>query len=98
MALHPGDTVALTILTDPAAHGLGCIHGSKHAFLEMVSDVSAAPGAAVKIERDSELVLGEVRRCLKIHGGYALDVGLRHVLHDTVELARLARKLLDDRL
>jgi hypothetical protein len=98
MALHPGDTVALTILTEPATRREGQIHGRNHACIELISDVPAAPGAAVKLERESELFLGEVRFCRQTHGGYALDIGLRHAIYDTVELARLAHKLLDERL
>jgi hypothetical protein len=98
MALHPGDSVALTILTEPAARCEGQIHERNHSCVELMSDVPAAPGAAVKIERGQELFLGEVRFCRKRLGGYALDIGLRHALYDTVELARLSRTLLDERL
>src|SRR5690348_10249178 len=98
MALRPGDTVALTILSDPALTCNGEIHSRTPSCVELLSSVPAAPGAAVKLEAEQELFLGEVRFYRQILSGYALDIGLCHALYDTLELARLSRKLLDERL
>lgn len=53
----------------------------------------AAVGAAVKIEADDTLSLGEVTWCQPEQDGYAVWIQLIEAMHDVTELSRLARAL-----
>ena len=98
MALEPGDAVALTILSRSEVHAPGRIAAHRHDSVELHSTIPARTGEAVKLEGERTMFLGEVRGCRPHADGFALEIALRHALYDTVELARLARKLLDERL
>jgi hypothetical protein len=54
----------------------------------------AAVGAAIKIEADDTMSLGEVTWCEPGQDGYTVRIQLIEAMHDVTELSRLARALL----
>ncbi len=62
--------------------------------LRLLADHPVAFGAAVKIEAEDELLLGEVRYCQPANGNYELGLELQHSLHGLKELTRLNQRLL----
>jgi hypothetical protein len=53
-------------------------------------------GAAVKVEWSQTLLLGEVCYCRPEGEGFVVGLQLEHALYTTAELARLARRLVDE--
>lgn len=53
-------------------------------------------GAAVKVQWSNVLLLGEVCRCHADGEGFTIGLLLEHALYDTLALAELARRLLDE--
>jgi hypothetical protein len=53
-------------------------------------------GAAVRIDLDDNLLLGEVCHCSAMEGGYLCGVELEHVLSRVADLARLVRGIMGD--
>jgi hypothetical protein len=79
------ETKLLGRITNYSAHGMGLV---------IYSPVSI--GAAVKVEWSNTLLLGEVCYCQPAGEGYAIGLQLEHALYNTAELARLAKRLLDE--
>ncbi|MGH9722824.1 MAG: hypothetical protein ACRD8O_21660 [Bryobacteraceae bacterium] len=57
-------------------------------------DQRLPPGAAVKVEYDRTLLLGEVAGCRAEGDHYTASLEVAHALYNTDALARLARRLL----
>jgi hypothetical protein len=79
------ETTLLGRITNYSANGMG-----------MLIDAKVAIGAAVKVEWTDTLLLGEVCYCRPAGEGFAIGLRLEHVVHNTSELARLAKRLLDE--
>ena len=54
------------------------------------------PGAAVKIELDDALLLGEICYCRPCDRGFMIGVEIDQALHGLADLARLNQTLLND--
>jgi hypothetical protein len=59
-------------------------------------DARVSIGAAVKVEWSDTLLLGEVCYCRPEGKGFAIGLRLEHAVYNTSELARLAKRLLDE--
>lgn len=89
-------SVRVTLLGEPARQVSGRIVDVSGEGVRLMLDEPAAPGAPLAIEWEDTQALGEVCCCEAAEGGFAASVRLEHVLLHTSELARLARKLLDE--
>jgi hypothetical protein len=79
------ETKLLGRVTNYSAHGMG-----------LVIDAPVSIGEAVKVEWSNTLLLGEVCYCQPAEKGFAIGLQLEHALYNTSELARLAKRLLDE--
>lgn len=61
-------------------------------LMELLTDRKVEPGAALRIDTDDALWLGEAEECAAADGGFIVRVRLRHVLRDFETLARLAER------
>jgi hypothetical protein len=60
--------------------------------MELTSQERVEPGAAVRIDSNDALWLGEVEECSSTSDGFSIRIHLRHVLRDFETLARLAER------
>ncbi len=88
--------VRVTLLSEPVRRVGGRVVGILGEELRLMLDEAAAPGEPLAIEWADTEALGEVFRCEAAEGGFTASVRLEQVLRHTNELARLARKLLDE--
>ena len=72
-------------ITNYSSRGMGLIIGGP-----------VPMGAAVKVEWSNTLLLGEVCYCHRRADGFAIGLHLEHALYDTLELAALGRRLLQE--
>jgi len=93
--LRPGQSVRVTTLAGQEAEHSGTIAESWNENVELICETRVQPGAAIKLEGDGALFLGEVLSCRPLESRFAIDVELRHALYDTRELAALARRILE---
>src|SRR5437879_2498150 len=94
--LCPGQPVRLTVLVEPETGVPARVLEASPAAIKVLIDKPADAGAAIRLEGENTLFLGEVRSCRYSGGQFALDIELRHALYNTQELARLARRLLHE--
>ena len=92
--LAANQPVQVTVLGANETRSMGLVSASSRDSVELLIDTPAPPGAAVKIERNETLLLGEVRFCRPEGSLFTIGVELRHALYNTHELARLAKSLL----
>jgi len=83
--LGESETRFLGRITDYSSHGMG-----------LTAEQTAPLGSALKVEWRDTLLLGEVRYCQPKGEGYAIGLDVEHALYHTAELARLARRILDE--
>ena len=78
----------------------GAIHASATEFsgrgMRLVVEQSVPVGAAVKIQGDDWLMLGEVCYCRKEHLNFVIGLQLEHSLMGLEELEKLNRKLMSE--
>jgi hypothetical protein len=88
--------VQITVFQAPENRFSGYILNLSGKGMRLLSSVPIAVGALVSVKWDRTLVLGEVCYCYGLPDGKEFGVGvqLEHALRDTVEMARLAKKLL----
>ena len=94
--LETNEPVHVTVLGKCETKFLGRITNVTGRSIALVTDQPAPLGAAVKLEWTDTLLLGEVCYCRTEGVGFALGLDLEHALYNTLELARLAKLLLDD--
>jgi len=82
--------VTLTVLTDPRRQVDGRVSNASGRGLGVVTAGRVEPGAALQIEIDDAVVLGEAIYCRREHDQYFIGVELDQVL---VGLTELGRKL-----
>ena len=93
--LKTDSPVQVTVLDEIAAVSSGRVTQSSSETVNLLTEKPANPGAAIKLEGDDVLFLGEVSSCRPEGAGFAMTVELRHALYNTRELALLAKRLLD---
>jgi hypothetical protein len=96
LRLEADEPVHVTVLGECEAHLLGRITNYSPNGMGLVIDTSVSIGAAVKVEWSNTLLLGEVCYCRPAGEGFAIGLLLEHALYNTAELARLAKRLLDE--
>jgi hypothetical protein len=94
--LEANEPVQVTVLGQAEVRFAARITNCSGGSLELRSGRPVARGTAVKVEWGETLLLGEVHHCQDHAGGFTVGVSLEHALYHTEELARLARRLLDD--
>ncbi len=94
--LKTDSPVQVTVLGETGAVSSGRITQSSSETVNLLVEKPAKPGAAIKLEGDDVLFLGEVSSCHPEGASFAISVELRHALYNTRELARLAKRLLDE--
>jgi hypothetical protein len=88
--------VEVTVLSHPEARFVARVTDCSATRLELTTGSPVARGATVKVEWGETLLLGEVRHCHARDEGFAVGVSVEHALYHTQELARLARRLLEE--
>jgi hypothetical protein len=91
-----GQRITVTTIGKAGAGLPGEVVSLTGSALRLRVDSPIEVGSAVKAECEDTLMLGEVCRCQPSNGHYAVDLKLEHSLLHTAELARLARRLLED--
>jgi c-di-GMP-binding flagellar brake protein YcgR len=88
--------VQVTILQKPETQLRGHVLNISGRGMRLLLDRPVTSGIPIKIRWENTLVLGEVCYCQRLPEGKEFAVGLRleHCLTNTVEIARLAHKLL----
>jgi hypothetical protein len=94
--LETDEPVHVTVLGECDTKFLGRITNSSTRGIGLVVDRRVLLGSAVKVEWGHTLLLGEVRYCRPEGDGFAIGLDLEHALYHTEELARLARRLLEE--
>ena len=94
--LRAGETLHVTVLPEREAGSPGTVAKHSGERVELLVDEPARAGAAVKLEGDDTLFLGEVCSCRPLGASFAVIVELQHALYDTQALARFARRILDE--
>lgn len=94
--LETDSSVQVTVLDQPGSVSSGRIVQSSSETVNLLAEKPAKPGDAIKLEADDALFLGEVSSCQPEGPGFAIRVELHHALYNTKELARLAKRLLDE--
>jgi hypothetical protein len=94
--LQMGGPVHVTVLAECEPGSPGTVAKSLNESVELLLDKPAPLGAAVKLEGNDALFLGEVFSCRPAGTGFAIGVEIQHALYNTQELARLAKRILDE--
>jgi hypothetical protein len=80
--------VTVTVLTDPRRQVDGRVSNASGRGLGVVTATRVEPGAALQIEIDDAVVLGEAIYCRQEHDEFFIGVELDQVLVGLTELAR----------
>ena len=94
--LEIDEPVHVTVLGESETRFLGRIINYSGNGLGLFAERPAAEGAALKVEWRDTLLLGEVCYCRPEGDGFAIGLDVEHALYHTEELARLARRILDE--
>jgi hypothetical protein len=90
------EAVQVTVLGEKEASFQGRITNFSSYGIGLLADCPVAMGDAVKVEWDQTLLLGEVCHCRAVEKGFSIGLSLEHALYDTLQLAELAKRLLDE--
>ena len=96
LRLEANEPVHVTVLGKCETKLLGRITDYSNYGLGLSVDLQVPLGTAVKVEWSHTLLLGEVCHCRPEGDGFAIGLKLEHALYNTAELARLAKRLLDE--
>jgi hypothetical protein len=80
--------VTVTVLTDPRRQVAGRVRNASGRGLGVLTAARVEPGAALQIEIDDAVVLGEAIYCRSEQDGYYIGVELDQVLVGLTELGR----------
>jgi hypothetical protein len=87
----PNDrTVKLVILGDSEISASASVRDASGNGLGLLSSIAVPAGAAVQIEFEDTIFLGEAMYCQAAEGGYLVGVELKQVLSGLAALARAA--------
>lgn len=95
-ALNPGQSAGITLLGKKTAHLDGRIIEHQGATIELMLPSDVPAGAAIQVICGESIFLGEVRFCRPEGAGFVAGLDLEHALYDTVQLARLADRILGE--
>jgi hypothetical protein len=74
--------IELTILGEPERRLQGRVTDASTCGLGIATEAAAQPGAAVKIEAEDSIYLGEVVYCRPAKTGFFMGIELSQVMHD----------------
>jgi len=94
--LEADTPVDVTLLGECETKLSGRITNYSNYGLDLTLDQRVPIGAAIKVEWNHTLLLGEVVHCRQEGDGFTVGLELEHALYNTAELARLAKRLLDE--
>lgn len=94
--LEADDPVHVTVLGECETKILGHVTNYSSKGIGLTISARVSVGAAVKVEWSNTLLLGEVCYCRPVGDGFAIGLQLEHALYNTSELAKLAKRLLDE--
>lgn len=94
--LQADEVVQVTVLGDREIPLEGRVANYSCYGIRLLIPERVAIGAAVKVEWSNTLLLGEVCYCQPCKGEFAIGMSLEHAIYNTLELARLAQRLLDE--
>ena len=80
--------VAVTVLSEPAMRLEGRVVNVSGRGLGLITPIPLPPGAAIRIELDDSMVLGEAIYCRRDGDGHFIGVELDQVLVGLTELSR----------
>jgi len=89
-------TVILTLLEENGATLPALAVEFSGSGMRLILSRSVPIGAAVKVEPDDSMILGEVCNCQPHSSGFLVGLKLNQVLSNLSELARLNRRLLGE--
>jgi hypothetical protein len=90
------EPVQVTVLGETETGFPGRITNFSSYGIGLLTDCPVAMGEAVKVEWGQTLLLGEVCHCKAVEKGFSVGLSLEHALYDTLQLAELAKRLLDE--
>jgi hypothetical protein len=96
LRLKADEPVHVTVLGECETQLVGRITNYSANGMALEMDAELSLGTAVKVEWTNTLLLGEVCYCRPVGEGFAIGLRLEHALYNTSELARLAKRLLDE--
>jgi PilZ domain-containing protein len=96
LRLEADEPVHVTVLGECETTLLGRITNYSANGMALEIDAQVSIGTAVKVEWSNTLLLGEVCYCTPAGEGFSIGLRLEHALYNTSELARLAKRLLDE--
>jgi hypothetical protein len=85
---HNDQRLTLTVLNDPQVRIAAFVRNTSGRGLGLFSTDPVVPGAAIRIEIDDSIVLGEAVYCRSEQTGYFICIELDQVLVGLTELAR----------
>ena len=94
--LETNEPVHVTVLGECDIKFLGRLTNCSERGIALLTDRPVPLACAVKVEWGHTLLLGEVRHCQAEGDGFAIGLELEHALYHTEELARLARRILQE--
>jgi hypothetical protein len=80
--------VVVTVLSEPEIRLEARVVNTSGRGLGLVTPMPLPPGAAIRIEMDDSMVLGEAIYCRKDAGGHFIGIELDQVLVGLTELSR----------
>jgi len=80
--------VVVTVLKEPEIRLQARVRNASGRGLGLVTPIPVAPGAAIRIEMDDSMVLGEAIYCRSDRDGHFIGVELDQVLVGLTELSR----------
>ncbi len=87
--------VRATILEEPEWSAEGRVVNCSGHGLQLALGAPLPLDAAVRIDLDDAIFLGEVAYCVRSAGGYRVGLNLENALYDVSGIARLMREILD---
>jgi hypothetical protein len=90
------ELVQVTVLGETEIGFPGRITNFSSYGIGLLTESPIALGDAVKVEWSNTLLLGEVCHCRAVEKGFSVGLSLEHALYDTLQLAELAKRILDE--
>jgi len=95
LRLQAHQTVQVTVLGQGADPVEGTLDNFSSGGMRLLLDLELPMDAALRVEWEDSMVLGDVRYCVPQGDRYAVGLEIQHTLTDMAGLARLAERMLD---
>lgn len=94
--LQPGDSAEVILLGSKTARLEGRVIDQQGVAIALAVPSDVPAGTAIQVICGDSMFLGEVRFCRPAGPAFTIGLDIEHALYDTVELARLAKQILDE--